>query len=237
MSSRFRVSRMVKMIAIPVVIAAACLVVLGTILYRRLSEPEYAVSDHLDAVVMTIDGNPVTLKDTGVYIASIEKTVDAMARTYNADNPLEFWKVHFSAGENSTFTNEYAISYVQNLYVYDYVMEQEAYKKGLELSSAQTETARKEGTQAYAQLTDKARENLKLTEDDVIAVYTRKKLVSLYVNSVATEMINSGYEGDDLSTQLNVDGEFYNSSIKTNYDVKIITKEWEKLPIGSVTIN
>jgi hypothetical protein len=50
-------------------------------------------------------------------------------------------------------------------------------------------------------------------------------------------MTDSGYEGDDLSTQLNVDGEFYNSNIKTQYDVKIVEKQWEKLPMGTVTIN
>jgi N-acetylglucosamine kinase-like BadF-type ATPase len=116
-------------------------------------------------------------------------------------------------------------------------MEREAVKKGLSLTTAQTTAAQNEGKAAYANLTDKAKETFNLTEEEVVAVYTRKKLVSIYVNSVAKEMTDSGYEGDDLSTQLNVDGEFYNSSIKTQYSVKVVEKQWEKLPIGTVTIN
>jgi hypothetical protein len=116
-------------------------------------------------------------------------------------------------------------------------MEREAVKKGLSLTTAQTAEAQSEGKTAYANLTDKAKETLGLTEEAVIAIYIRKKLVSVYVNSVAKEMTDSGYEGDDLSTQLNVDGEFYNSNIKTQYNVKIVEKQWEKLPMGTVTIN
>jgi hypothetical protein len=237
MAKRFKLNAGAKQIAVPVVIAVICVVVIFAVLIRRFAEPEYTVAGSLDETVMTIDGNAVTLRDTGVYIANVEALIDAMARTYDPDNPQAFWKVHFSAGENSTFTNDYAKTYVQNLYVYDYVMEREAVKKGLSLTTAQTAEAQSEGKAAYANLTDKAKEMLGLTEEAVIAVYIRKKLVSVYVNSVAKEMTDSGYEGDDLSTQLNVDGEFYNNSIKTQYDVKIVEKQWEKLPMGYVTIN
>jgi hypothetical protein len=237
MAKRFNVNAGTKHVAIPAVIAAICVVVILVVLVRHFAEPEYTVAGSLDETVMTIDGNAITLRDTGVYIANVEALIDAMARTYDPDNPQAFWKVHFSAGENSTFTNEYAKTYVQNLYVYDYVMEREAVKKGLSLTTAQTTAAQNEGKAAYANLTDKAKETFNLTEEEVVAVYTRKKLVSIYVNSVAKEMTDSGYEGDDLSTQLNVDGEFYNSSIKTQYSVKVVEKQWEKLPIGNITIN
>lgn len=226
-----------KYVIVPLIIVAVLIIVLVFIVYKKLTAPTYQLSDNLDATVITIDGDNITLRDTGAYIADVEKTFDKMAKAYNPDDPLEFWKVHFSAGPDSTFTNDYAKSYVKNLYVYDYVMEKEAAKKGLTLTDAEKEEAVKEGKDAYIDLTDKAIESLGLTEQAMIVVYTRKKLVKKYVTNMVKEMKDSGYQGDDLSAQLNFDGDFYNNNIKTQYGISYDDKQWENLPIGTITIN
>lgn len=227
----------VKYVVIPLVVVALLVVVLVFIVYKRLTAPTYQLSDNLDTAVITIDGDNITLRDTGVYIADVEETFDKMAKAYNPNDPMEFWKVHFSAGQDSTFTNDYAKTYVKNLYVYDYVMEKEAVGKGLDLTDAEKQEAVQEGKDAYIDLTDKAVDVLGLTQQAVIVVYTRKKLVKKYVTSMVKEMKESGYEGDDLASQLNFDGDFYNNNIKTKYNIKYDDKQWENLPIGKITIN
>ena len=94
-----------------------------------------------------------------------------------------------------------------------------------------------EGKDAYIDLTDKAIDTLGLTQQAVIVIYTRKKLVKKYVTNVVKEMKDSGYEGDDLSSQLNFDGDFYNNNIKPQYNVEYVDTQWANLPIGKVTIN
>lgn len=57
------------------------------------------------------------------------------------------------------------------------------------------------------------------------------------MTNVVKEMKDSGYEGDDLSSQLNFDGDFYNNNIKSQYNVEYVDTQWANLPIGKVTIN
>lgn len=166
-----------KYVVIPLVIVAILIVTLVVIVYKKLTAPVYQLSENLDQTAITIDGDNITLRDTGVYIADVEETFDKMAKAYNPNDPLEFWKVHFSAGEDSTFTNDYAKSYVKKLYVYDYIMEKEAAKKGVTLTDAEKQEAVQEGKDAYIDLTDKAIDTLGLTQQAVIVIYTRKKLV------------------------------------------------------------
>ena len=226
-----------KYVVIPLVIVAILIVTLVVIVYKKLTAPVYQLSENLDQTAITIDGDNITLRDTGVYIADVEETFDKMAKAYNPNDPLEFWKVHFSAGEDSTFTNDYAKSYVKKLYVYDYIMEKEADNKGVTLTYAEKQEAVQEGKDAYIDLTDKAIDTLGLTQQAVIVIYTRKKLVKKYVTNVVKEMKDSGYEGDDLSSQLNFDGDFYNNNIKSQYNVEYVDTQWANLPIGKVTIN
>lgn len=237
MAAEIRKKDKVKYVVIPLVIVAVLIMVLVFIVYKKLTAPTYQLSENLDSTAITIDGNDITLRDTGVYIADVEEAFDKMAKAYNPNDPLEFWKVHFSAGPDSTFTNDYAKSYVKNLYVYDYVMEKEAAKKGMTLTDAEKQEAVQEGKDAYIDLTDKAIDTLGLTQQAVVVIYTRKKLVKKYVTNMVKEMKDSGYEGDDLSSQLNFDGDFYNNNIKTQYNIEYVDTQWENLPIGRITIN
>ena len=57
-----------------------------------------------------------------------------------------------------------------------------------------------------------------------------------YVNQAAEEIKNNGFQGD-VSEQLNYNGEFYLNQIKSRYQVKYDQKQWDNMPMGTITIN
>ena len=56
------------------------------------------------------------------------------------------------------------------------------------------------------------------------------------MNQAAEEIKNNGFQGD-VSAQLNYNGEFYLNQIKSRYQVKYDQKQWDNMPMGTITIN
>lgn len=221
----------------PIAVVMVFIIAAGVVLYQRRTAPGYNFADNMDATVISIDGESITWKDTAVYIYDIEARFDELAKSYNPNDPTEFWRVHFSAGENSTFTNDYAKSFVKELCVYDYVMEKEAAKADISLTDAEKKEAEAEARLWYQKLSEKALMNLAITQEAAIIMFTRRKLVKKYVAEASKSMTQSGYSQTDLVSQLSFDGEFYKGSIKSQYDISYDESQWEKMPIGTITIN
>ena len=71
-----------KYVVIPLVIVAILIVTLVVIVYKKLTAPVYQLSENLDQTAITIDGDNITFRDTGVYIADVEETFDKMAKAW-----------------------------------------------------------------------------------------------------------------------------------------------------------
>ena len=223
-------------VLLPVIILIVVVALLGIYVYSRISKPSYDFNDNLDVTVLSVNDEDVTFRELGYYIVYVEKTFDQMARSYNPDNPADFWKTHFSAGVNSTFTDDYAKSLVRELYIYDYIMEKEAGTRGVALTDAEKSAAVKSGEEEYTKISEKGKTALGITNELVVAYFLRRKLVEKYVNQAAEEIKNNGFQGD-VSAQLNYNGEFYLNQIKSRYQVKYDQKQWDNMPMGKITIN
>ena len=84
-------------------------------------------------------------------------------------------------------------------------------------------------------MSEKAHNNTKLTEDDIYNILCRKKLVEKYVTRAAQKVQEEGFEGD--SSLFNYDGDFYKEKIKIKYDVTENHKLLDKITMGRVTVN
>ena len=87
----------------------------------------------------------------------------------------------------------------------------------------------------YEDMSEKAHNNTKLTEDDIYNILCRKKLVEKYVTRAAQKVQEEGFEGD--SSLFNYDGDFYKEKIKIKYDVTENHKLLDKITMGRVTVN
>ena len=220
------------------VIIILVLMIAGLIAYAVVGElsRRYVIKKHLMSVIITVEDDNITLKDAAYYIIDVEKTIDGMAREYNPDDPKDFWKTHFKNSFDSVFTTDYAKKLVRELCIYDYIMEREAIKKGVSLTEYEIECAKQDSASFYNNLSDYVIKKLDINRDNMDETFERRALVKKYVENVAEELEKQGYSEEEIS-QLNYDGVLYQNTIKMQYNTSYSEKEFNKLPIGFITIN
>ena len=214
------------------------IVILLLIFYAVMGElsRRYILRNHLDNVMVTIDGEGITLQEMAYYVIDVEDTINRMAIDYNPDKPEEFWNTHFSNSLDSVFTRDYAKKLVRELYIYDYVMEKEAIKKGYSLTLGEKNGAREDAGIFYDNLSEHTIKVLEVDEEQIVMIFERKMLVEKYVKKFADILESEGYTGD-IASQLNFDGLFYQDKIKSEYDISFSELEFNRLPLGTITIN
>ena len=224
-----------KVEVIALVILAAFIVALGFLVYRHNKNKDFIYDKHLQDNVITINSENITLKDFSYYVYVVEKKINEMALQYNPDDANDFWNTYFKNSLDSVFTRDYAKQLAIDLWEYDYRMENESTVYNLYLTDGEKESCRSNAHDTYEDMSEKAHNNTKLTEDDIYNVLCRKKLVEKYVTRAAQKIQEEGFEGD--SSLFNYDGDFYKEKIKTKYDVTENDKLLDKITMGRVTVN
>ena len=218
-------------VCICVVLIAAILAIL--IVFNK--SKDFVYNKHLDEAVISIDDENITLKDFSYYIYIVEKQINDMAVKYNPDDPNDFWNTHFKNSLDSVFTRDYAKQLAIDLCEYDYIMEYESTVYNLYLTDSDKQSCKSNAHDTYEDMSEKAHNNTKLTEDDIYNILCRKKLVEKYVTRAAQKVQEEGFEGD--SSLFNYDGDFYKEKIKIKYDVTENHKLLDKITMGRVTVN
>ena len=71
---------------------------------RQQNKKQLDYFEHLDDVVVTVDGEEVTMRDLGLYILYVERNVEEEAVVYNRKSTKDFWNIH----TNDTFIQLHA---------------------------------------------------------------------------------------------------------------------------------
>ena len=129
----------------------------------------------------------------------------------------------------------YVVEKTIDLCEYDYIMEYESTVYNLYLTDSDKQSCKSNAHDTYEDMSEKAHNNTKLTEDDIYNILCRKKLVEKYVTRAAQKVQEEGFEGD--SSLFNYDGDFYKEKIKIKYDVTENHKLLDKITMGRVTVN
>ena len=138
------------------------LIILGTASYREQGKRQKrAVPESLDLVVVTVDGEQVTLREMAFYIAYEEGSMEDAAIIYNPDNTDEYWRLY----TNHTFLREQAKQTVLDMTVHDTLFSQMAAKEGVVLSEAEEQYLANEQQDFWSDLTEEQRESLSVSED------------------------------------------------------------------------
>ena len=100
-------------------------------------------------------------------------------------------------------------------------MEYESTVYNLYLTDSDKKSCKSNAHDTYEDMSEKAHNNTKLTEDDIYNILCRKKLVEKYVTRAAQKVQEEGFEGD--SSLFNYDGDFYKEKI-----IKLLKKHSKK---------
>ena len=219
-------------VCICVVLIAAILAIL--IVFNK--SKDFVYNKHLDEAVISIDDENITLKDFSYYIYIVEKLINDMAVKYNPDDPNDFWNTHFKNSLDSVFTRDYAKQLAKDLCEYDYIMEKETAIHNIYVTESEKESIKADAKDTYDDFSQKAKDNTRLSEEDIYNILCRRKLVEKYAVRAAQQVKSDGFVGDSASL-LDYDGEYYKEIIKSKYNVTENNKLLDKITMGRVTVN
>ena len=197
---------------------------------------DFVYNKHLDEAVISIDDENITLKDFSYYIYIVEKQINDMAIKYNPDDPNDFWNTHFKNSLDSVFTRDYAKQLAKDLCEYDYIMEKETAIHNIYVTESEKESIKADAKDTYDDFSQKAKDNTRLSEEDIYNILCRRKLVEKYAVRAAQQVKSDGFGGDSASL-LDYDGEYYKEMIKSRYNVTENNKLLDRITMGRVTVN
>ena len=202
------------------------LIILGTASYREQGKRQkLSFPESLDLVVVTVDGEQVTLREMAFYIAYEEGSMEDAAIIYNPDNTDEYWRLY----TNHTFLREQAKQTVLDMTVHDTLFSQMAAKEGVVLSEAEEQYLANEQQDFWSDLTEEQRESLSVSEDTLEETMRKMALAQKY-QSILAEMEQVDYE--DYS----IGGTEY-EKLLAQHTCELDETTWERVPFGSITVD
>ena len=202
------------------------LIILGTASYREQGKRQkLSFPESLDLVVVTVDGEQVTLREMAFYIAYEEGSMEDAAIIYNPDNTDEYWRLY----TNHTFLREQAKQTVVDMTVHDTLFAQMAAEEGVVLSEAEEQYLANEQQDFWSDLTEEQRESLSVSEDTLDETMRKMALAQKY-QSILAEMEQVDYE--DYS----IGGTEY-EKLLAQHTCELDETTWGRVPFGSITVD
>ena len=202
------------------------LIILGTASYREQGKRQkLSFPESLDLVVVTVDGEQVTLREMAFYIAYEEGSMEDAAIIYNPDNTDEYWRLY----TNHTFLREQAKQTVVEMTVHDTLFAQMAAEEGVVLSEAEEQYLANEQQDFWSDLTEEQRESLSVSEDTLDETMRKMALAQKY-QSILAEMEQVDYE--DYS----IGGTEY-EKLLAQHTCELDETTWDRVPFGSITVD
>lgn len=201
-------------------------IVLGTASYREQGKRQkLSFPESLDLVVVTVDGEQVTLREMAFYIAYEEGSMEDAAIIYNPDNTDEYWRLY----TNHTFLREQAKQTVVDMTIHDTLFYQMATAEKITLSEEEEQYLANDQQDFWSDLTEEQRARLGVDEETIDASMRKMALAQKY-QSILAEMEQVDYE--DYS----IGGTEYEKLLAQHiYELDETT--WDRVPFGSITVD
>lgn len=195
---------------------------------------KFVYEEHLDDVVLTVDGREITLRELSYYVYDVETKIDKQARIYNPEDPLDYWNTYFNSGTEGGYISEMAKDTVLETCVCDLIYEDMALQSGYELTSEEKEEISRKAEIMYAKLSEKQRQATGLTKELIAEAMCRESLVVKFASEYFENVDFTGYSG--YREQLvSYSGEYYKKEILPQHEVEYHNAVVKELSIGRVT--
>lgn len=211
-----------------VTVCVIFLCILG-FMYLSQGRGEFVYSEHLDDTAFKINDSEITLKEASYYVMVIESNINDAALKYNANDPKRYWNIYMNDGENrSNFLCDQAKEDMKSSCVRDAVYYKEAQKAGVKLSNQEQSDVMNDAYEQEKLMTGKMLDVTGYDYTDLCRILEKIAIVKKYINT----LMEKGYTQE----QLDVGGEYY-EELKKGYSIWENEDMWEKITLGSVTIN
>ena len=215
-----------KWIMATIVVIFLC--ILG-FMYVNSGRGEFIYNEHLEDAAFKVNEREITLKEASYYVMVIESNINEAALQYNVNNPKRYWNIYMNDGENrSNFLCDQAEEDMKASCVRDAIYYMEAQNAGVKLSKQEQSDVMDDAYEQEKLMTGKMLEVTGYEYSDLYQIMEKIAIVKKYLNT----LMEKGYTEE----QLDVGGEYY-EELKSGYSVWVNEDMWEKITLGSVTVN
>ncbi|MBR3515239.1 MAG: hypothetical protein IKO10_02700 [Lachnospiraceae bacterium] len=216
----------------PMIMSLLFVALAGILLSRGTKNAGFAYREHLGDVAVTMaapDGGRVSLdlKDLAYYVWKIERDGDVRARAYDPKDPKVYWNLFLNdEGDQSGYMSDLGREAVVDYAVRDTIYVLEAERNGFALTQEQERDAVLEADRYFLDQSEKAKEALQLSRDELIDSVKKETLARQYML----------YLYDNGQKEIDVGGAEY-ETLKSAYGVTVEEEIVKGIRIGYVTIN
>lgn len=208
------------------VVLLVFVIVVGVYCHKeRESRMPLVVSEHLEEVIVTVDGEKLTLRDMVFYIAYQEKEVQEEAIIYSPNNPGRYWNAH----TNGHFVRTLAEDAVIKMAVHDEIFFQMALEDGLALNEEETHYLENEVRDFCGDLKETQYERLGVNAEELEASMEKIALANKYQDLLA-QTRETAYEA------YNYTGACY-EELMSSHEIIVNEAIWKRVTVGKITVN
>lgn len=187
---------------------------------RIWEEKEFITRENLDRVVVTVDGEKLTLKDLVFYLAYEELAVDKQARIYSPSSPILYWNLH----TKEAFIRQDAKQNVIDMAVHDAIFYAEAQKLGLTLNEEDKEYLSSAQTDFWYDLTKEQQEMIGVSREVLDESMYRIAVAEKYQDWISKD---TGILYDSFRAA----GTAYKEKVLPDHTYEVLPV-WEEVPFG-----
>lgn len=200
-------------------------IILGLKSFQNYSDRQSIVyADSLDEIIVTVDGNALTLADIAYYIGNEEMNTEKQALVYKPQQPQKYW----NAKVGGQFVRMQAKNNAMNKAIHDEIFYQMALERGLDLDEEDMLYISNVENDFWYDLCD-------MDNPDALGV-TREQLDRTIEKSALaykSQIIYAELEGADVSS-FDFSGNRY-EELLNEHKYEIEMSLWRKVNMGRIT--
>jgi hypothetical protein len=208
------------------IICAIILVIMAVCVKERVgTDKTFVFSKQLETEVLTVDGEPLTLKDLAFYIAYEELKIEKQAKIYSPEDTNEYWNLH----TNGSFVKLEGKQHVIDMAVHDRIFYELALQEQLTLTEEEQSVL--EGTQNdfWDDMTQEQQELIAVGEDQLNESMYRIALAEKYQQQLSEqeEIIYDSFDAD---------GTAYKELVLPEHTYEVTEAVWDEVPFGNIIV-
>ncbi len=213
--------KIITILVIIVIVIAVAIVCVRAFKNREA----FVLSEHLDDVAATINGESLLYRDLSFYVLYEEMQGEKEARVYNPESSKDWWNSYV----NGKFVSVTARETAMNMAVHDRIMYDLAKKDDITLTAEEENQVAMTQSDFWEDLFDEQKKNLPVSKEEINEQIKRIALGEKYQDKLAKEKGVNNFE-------YNYDGYLYKQMLDSDYKVKI-DDNYDKLVFGEITIH
>ncbi|MGN0415715.1 MAG: hypothetical protein ACI4FX_09510 [Agathobacter sp.] len=199
--------------------------VAGTRWKNRQRDP-LVFRDSLEQEAVTVNGQPLTLRDLAFYVAYEEAQVEPRALVYDSEHPTRYW----NANMGGTYVRVAARDAAMQMAIHDEIFYEMAVGEGIRLRSEEEKYLAQAKDDFWSDLSEHGGDKrMGISEKDILSTMRKITYAQKY-QQIYAELHNDSYEEYDFT------GEAYQKLLKKQ-EYKIHDEVWKRVSFGSVSLN